>query len=52
MSPNAIADDMPEEGELDWSVNHEGALVATLVEISRKPLKLRQPSGDARRPAL
>ena len=38
--PNAIADDMPDEGELEWSVNEDGALVATLVEISRKPLKL------------
>jgi hypothetical protein len=41
--PNAIADAMPDEGELEWSVNDDGALVATLVEISRKPLKLKQP---------
>ena len=43
-APNAIADGMPDEGELEWSVNDDGALVATLVEISRKPLKLKQPA--------
>jgi hypothetical protein len=40
--PNAIAEGMPDEGELAWSVNDDGALVATLVEIARKPLKVKQ----------
>lgn len=42
--PNAIAEQLPPEGELEWSVSEDGALVATLVEITRKPLKVKQPA--------
>jgi hypothetical protein len=41
--PNAIAEQLPDEGELSWSVNADGALVAELVEISRKPIKIKVP---------
>ena len=41
--PNEIADALPDEGEFLWTVNEEGALVATLVEISRKRIKVKQP---------
>jgi hypothetical protein len=41
--PNAIAEQLPDEGEFAWSVNEEGALVAELAEISRKPIKIKQP---------
>jgi hypothetical protein len=43
--PNAIADSLPDEGELEWSVSEDGALVATLVEISRKPIKIKAPAA-------
>jgi hypothetical protein len=45
--PNAIADGLPDEGELEWSVSEDGALVATLVEISRKPIKIKAPVAAA-----
>jgi hypothetical protein len=41
--PNAIAEQLPDEGELAWSVSEDGALVATLVEISRKQIKIKAP---------
>jgi hypothetical protein len=42
--PNAIADQLPDEGEFAWSVNENGALVAELVEITRKPIKIKAPA--------
>jgi hypothetical protein len=45
--PNAIAENLPDEGEFEWSVNDDGALVATLTEISRKPIKLKAPASEA-----
>jgi hypothetical protein len=43
--PNAIADQLPDEGEFAWSVNADGALVAELVEITRKPIKIKAPAA-------
>jgi hypothetical protein len=42
--PNAIAANLPDEGEFEWSVNDDGALVATLTGLSRKPIKIKQPA--------
>jgi hypothetical protein len=40
--PNVIAEGLPDEGEFEWSVTEDGALLATLTEISRKPIKIKQ----------
>ena len=42
--PNAIAESLPDEGEFEWSVSEDGALVAALVEISRKAVKIKAPA--------
>jgi hypothetical protein len=42
--PNSIAESLPDEGELEWSVNEDGQLVAALVEISRKAVKIKAPA--------
>lgn len=43
--PNAIAANLPDEGEFEWSVSEDGALMATLTEISRKPIKIKAPAA-------
>ena len=39
--PSAIAEVLPEEGELEWEIDGEqDALVVRVVETARKPMKL------------